>query len=348
MYSCGPVEGSRGDSRHRRSRRRPASAMCWRRRRQRKSTVLFLFAISTIVVFATLHRFSVWLSVYERQAVDYQGDIGGGGDAWKTKGEIPLWRRLHPPAVTTTAPPLNLTPDALWPHPSRPYDDRILAQLAYEHPARRGGEKTPLKTIYLTGGFRGQKIPGQTRFLLDKCLVDRCALVAGSKNRSSADAVLFDNMVGAVNAQPRGQIWIVYILESPMTISTNMRRVDWTATYRTDSTIVTPYEKFVAFRNASAVFGRRLRTNYAAKRTRLVAWFVSNCRANNDRLQYAEELQQTVQVDIYGACGNMSCSRRNWAGCFKMLTKTYKFYLAFENSNCRSYITEKFYDNALW
>ena len=30
-----------------------------------------------------------------------------------------------------------------------------------------------------------------------------------------------------------------------------------------------------------------------------------------------------------------------------MLQKKYKFYLAFENSNCRHYITEKFFYNAL-
>ena len=336
--------------------------MCWRRRRQRKSAVLFLFAVSTFVVFATFHSFSVWLSAYEQQLMYYPRDDGGASEP---KGDIPLWRQLqqeenpatHPPAVTTTAlppppPPLNLTPDALWPHPSRPYDDRILAQLAYEHPARRGGEKTPLKTIYLPLGFGGEQISGRTRFFADKCLVDRCRLVNGQRMKNIADAVIFGDGVSFHSRRPAGQIWILYLLESPASMETRLKehdaRVNWTATYRTDSTIVTPYEKFVAFRNASAVFGRRLRTNYAAKRTRLVAWFVSNCRANNDRLQYAKELQRTAQVDIYGACGTMSCVRLESASCNEMLTKTYKFYLAFENSNCRNYITEKFYQNALW
>lgn len=37
----------------------------------------------------------------------------------------------------------------------------------------------------------------------------------------------------------------------------------------------------------------------------------------------------------------------NDEGCYKLLENDYKFYLAFENSNCKEYITEKFYVNAL-
>lgn len=33
--------------------------------------------------------------------------------------------------------------------------------------------------------------------------------------------------------------------------------------------------------------------------------------------------------------------------CFDSLDKDYKFYLAFENSNCRDYVTEKFFVNGL-
>ena len=82
-----------------------------------------------------------------------------------------------------------------------------------------------------------------------------------------------------------------------------------------------------------------------ASKTKMVAWFVSNCYAGNGRQKYASELQKHVAVDIYGACGNMKCPRGN-KQCFDMLKKDYKFYLAFENSNCKDYITEKVYWNA--
>lgn len=116
--------------------------------------------------------------------------------------------------------------------------------------------------------------------------------------------------------------------------------------------------------------------NFAQNKTKKVAWFVSNCGARNGRLNYAHELQKHIQVlkfsdekpkknlisflflhiqiinpfpqvDIYGSCGAFKCSRNSPNKCFEILNRDYKFYLAFENSNCKDYITEKFFVNAL-
>ena len=53
--------------------------------------------------------------------------------------------------------------------------------------------------------------------------------------------------------------------------------VNWTATYRSDSTIVTPYEKWVYY--DETVKARPQQINYAAGKTKKVAIFVSNCGA---------------------------------------------------------------------
>jgi len=45
-----------------------------------------------------------------------------------------------------------------------------------------------------------------------------------------------------------------------------------------------------------------------AKR-RLVAWFVSHCETSSRREKYVEELRKYVDVDIYGKCGSLNCSR---------------------------------------
>jgi hypothetical protein len=87
--------------------------------------------------------------------------------------------------------------------------------------------------------------------------------------------------------------------------------------------------------------------NYAANKTNKVAWFVSNCEARNNRLDYAKNLSQYIEVDIYGKCGTKKCPRSDEDKCFRLLDTKYKFYLAFENSNCVDYITEKFYVNGL-
>ena len=59
-----------------------------------------------------------------------------------------------------------------------------------------------------------------------------------------------------------------------------------------------------------------------------------------------------IDVDIYGAYGTLylhvsRCPRAQGNKCFNMLNTDYKFYLAFENSNCKHYITEKFFVNGL-
>lgn len=47
------------------------------------------------------------------------------------------------------------------------------------------------------------------------------------------------------------------------------------------------------------------------------------------------------------SCGNRTCSKSNHTECLRYINENYKFYLSFENSNCKEYITEKFYHNAL-
>ena len=70
---------------------------------------------------------------------------------------------------------------------------------------------------------------------------------------------------------------------------------------------------------------------------------VSNCNSTSDRDHYAMKLGSLVPVDIYGKCGNLTCSSKDHAACLKMLDKSYKFYLSFENSVCNDYVTEKFF-----
>ena len=54
-----------------------------------------------------------------------------------------------------------------------------------------------------------------------------------------------------------------------------------------------------------------------------------------------KELQKPINVDVYGDCGTMTCSRKIEGDCREMAAKNYKFYLSLENSLCQDYVTEK-------
>ncbi|KAK8736377.1 hypothetical protein OTU49_004966 [Cherax quadricarinatus] len=81
------------------------------------------------------------------------------------------------------------------------------------------------------------------------------------------------------------------------------------------------------------------------RRPRLVAWMASHCHVPSRREEYVAHLQKYVSVDVYGRCGSLRCGERRqhrndtcWR---KILAPKYLFYLAFENSACDDYITEK-------
>ena len=55
-------------------------------------------------------------------------------------------------------------------------------------------------------------------------------------------------------------------------------------------------------------------------------------------------MKKLVDVDIYGKCGKLKCSRTNETECYLQVEQNYKFYLSFENSVCEDYVTEKFFN----
>ena len=81
--------------------------------------------------------------------------------------------------------------------------------------------------------------------------------------------------------------------------------------------------------------------NYAAKKKHLVAWFVSNCRTPSRRETYVQVLGKHIDVHKHGCEGKYSCPKNKMGICDKRFNDSYKFYLSFENSLCRDYVTEK-------
>ena len=111
-----------------------------------------------------------------------------------------------------------------------------------------------------------------------------------------------------------------------------------TMTHRSDSDIPIPYGAI--HRKLPTDPRPKPGTNFAANKTGFAAWAVGHCHPPSKRELYVAELQKFISVDVYGKCGTKICPE---PGCWDYINKKYKFYLAFENSLCMDYVTEKLY-----
>ncbi|XP_059622871.1 alpha-(1,3)-fucosyltransferase C-like [Phlebotomus argentipes] len=131
-----------------------------------------------------------------------------------------------------------------------------------------------------------------------------------------------------------------------------------TMTYRRDSDIFWPYG-FISNANESHVsdlvvpvwktpvyndYDREKALAIAKKKGKTVAWFVSHCDVKSKRNKLVSAMKEHVNIDIYGSCGSLKCSVKNTENCYELVEKEYFFYLSFENSLCKDYLTEKVFN----
>ena len=117
--------------------------------------------------------------------------------------------------------------------------------------------------------------------------------------------------------------------------------INWIGHYRPDSDILFSY-------GSIKKIGKSKKTNFetrgqSSKKKKLAAWLVSHCYTGGRRELLVQSLQKYIPVDSYGKCGDFKCPSHG--DCREYLAKNYKFYLAFENSICLDYVTEKMYYN---
>ncbi|XP_067658805.1 alpha-(1,3)-fucosyltransferase C-like isoform X1 [Haliotis asinina] len=175
---------------------------------------------------------------------------------------------------------------------------------------------------------------------LKNCRLQNCRLSGDHKLLPQADAVVFYVLSITDDKpppKPANQMWIFFAHEAPWDFNRWNDRFNWTMTFRYDSDIVCPY--FVLLpKPAADVRDFRAITE---RKTKPVMWLVSHCNARSKRDDYVKKLQQYISVDIYGGCGPHKCENSGPNSCNNLQQTTYKFYLAFENSLCRGYLTEK-------
>src|SRR5262249_33260468 len=83
-------------------------------------------------------------------------------------------------------------------------------------------------------------------------------------------------------------------------------------------------------------------------RQSIAVYFASNNFARNNRYELVSELMKFITVDSYGRSQN-NCKPENDRGRVTKLEtiSSYLFYLAFENSNCVDYVSEKMFDGLI-
>ncbi|XP_069106761.1 alpha-(1,3)-fucosyltransferase C-like isoform X2 [Argopecten irradians] len=182
----------------------------------------------------------------------------------------------------------------------------------------------------------------------------KCSITFGRdyKNYSTSQYVIFDGsssggpsrLPGVPPPKPRGQTWIYYSLEPPFLqprLQNWTRKFNWTLSYRRDADFTHTYS-IVLFKKVKLTERIRLKSNWTEK-THGVAWFVSNQNAPSRRNEFAKRLDKIINVEIYSRKGKRQCPTEKIKDCEKMLGDKYKFYLSFENSLCRDYVTEKLF-----
>ncbi|QQP36011.1 Alpha-1_3-fucosyltransferase, partial [Caligus rogercresseyi] len=118
---------------------------------------------------------------------------------------------------------------------------------------------------------------------------------------------------------------------------------NWTITYRRDSDLVLNYGGFEPVSGGNDFNPARINL-----KRKLVFWLVNHKGSPGGRDRYVHELEKHIKVHKHGGGTGNHCppETRTLYGweCKAKLSKQYKFYLAFENSVCKDYATEKFYD----
>ncbi|CAH2283140.1 galactoside 3(4)-L-fucosyltransferase-like [Pelobates cultripes] len=148
--------------------------------------------------------------------------------------------------------------------------------------------------------------------------------------------IMYDKKSLPQKPRPYFQRWVWFNLEPPLII-TNLYFLDnlfnLTMTFRQDSDIYIPYGR-------SETLKKPQNFTIPAK-SKLISWVVSKLYTGSPREIYYEELKKHIQIDMYG----QRHTKLNKEDFHKTISQ-YKFYLSFENSIYKDYITEKFWSNA--
>ena len=211
-------------------------------------------------------------------------------------------------------------------------------------------KSSPMKKILYWNTFFGDMSYG---FGLGKvqpfnkmnCPGTNCEAISDKNRLNESDVVLVHmrDTFEMPQYRKKNQKWIFVIQESQIH-SNNFTYLNSffneTSTFQQNSDYYNPYEI-----ESNFYWGKNENFNedrdYLADKKEFAAAVISNCNDNSRRLDLIKVLQKYIPVKIFGSCGIPCPGKTN---CKQNISSTFKFYFAFENSVCKDYITEKFFE----
>lgn len=182
---------------------------------------------------------------------------------------------------------------------------------------------------------------------LKKYNISRCVLTDSTSAFSDADVVVFHHQElsrGMASLplhlhRPASQRWVWLSLEPPVN-NANVTQFNglfnWTMSYRRDADISIPYGK-------TLVGGDERAVQVPSTRSCLVSWVVSKYKPQQARAAVYQSLKKHIPIEVYGRWNKKPLANRK----LLQIISNCLFYLSFENSEAKDYISEKFWRNAL-
>ncbi|KAM9786722.1 4-galactosyl-N-acetylglucosaminide 3-alpha-L-fucosyltransferase 9 [Syngnathus typhle] len=172
--------------------------------------------------------------------------------------------------------------------------------------------------------------------------IDGCLVTADRNLYNKSDGVLIHHRdIGSDLSnlpplqRPSFQKWVWMNLESP-SHSSQLAGIEnifnLTLNYRRDADIEVPYGSLLATESEGDFV--------PPSKNKLICWIVSNWNQEHVRVKYYNELYKHIEVHAYGQAFGEYIADQD----FFPTIASCKFYLAFENSIHKDYITEKFYN----
>ncbi|KAL3890059.1 hypothetical protein ACJMK2_002356 [Sinanodonta woodiana] len=224
------------------------------------------------------------------------------------------------------------------------------------------GVKKIKKILYWTNffGIHPDEYVKQQKACSSSCGYE-CQFTGDRKELETSDAVMFhmydtwtenwvlntSKIVPLPKYHPPRQVWVMVNMEPLGNLWGNFEvlngLLNWTMTYRADSTVFQPYGRIHKLTPMDKTHGT---VNYFRNKNRTAVVRISNCKDYARRYRLVKEVNKYLDVDLLGKCYGKLCGYDSEdpleEECGDVM-KEYRFYLAFENSFCRDYVTEKYW-----